>query len=86
MQTVSNIHTMPNTADIAKLQAELATISFDELRAAYRRSRMKFTLGHGFLFALQTPSLRKTLELQALDTRRKQKKQIRAQPKELEAA
>lgn len=86
MHQLINKFTTPDPEEQARLQAELATVTVDELRAAYRKSRIKFTQRIGFLHALQSPTLRKTLELQALGTRRKQAQALAAQNLQLEAA
>jgi len=53
------------------LTAERQTITADELRAAFKASRLKFTKGYGLLTALQKPLVRWSLEMQALAMRGK---------------
>lgn len=53
------------------LAAERQTITADELRAAFKESRLKFTRGYGLLTALAKPNVRWALEMQALARRKK---------------
>lgn len=52
------------------LAAEIATITPDELTAAFRESRLKRTMHYGLFTALQIPAVRRGLELQAVAMRR----------------
>jgi hypothetical protein len=52
------------------LAAERQTITADELHAAFKASRLKFTKGYGLLTAMQKPIVRWSLELQALSMRK----------------
>ncbi|HAF43459.1 MAG TPA: hypothetical protein DCK83_00560 [Gallionellaceae bacterium] len=52
--------------------AERQTLTADELRAAFKASRLKFTCGYGLLTALQIPCVRISLEMTALALRKKQ--------------
>lgn len=51
------------------LAAERQTITADELSAAFKASRLKFTKGYGLLTALQKPCVRWALEMHALAMR-----------------
>jgi hypothetical protein len=53
------------------IPAERQTITTDELHAAFKASRLKFTKGYGLLSALQRPLVRWSLEMQALAMRGK---------------
>lgn len=52
------------------LAAEIATVTPDELTAAFRESRLRYTKHYGLFHALQIPSVRKALELHAVAMRR----------------
>jgi hypothetical protein len=51
------------------IPSERQTITADELRAAFKASRLKFTRGYGLLTAMQKPCVRWALEMQALAMR-----------------
>lgn len=53
------------------IPAEIQTLTADELRAAFRASRLKYTCGYGLWTAMQIPSVRRSLEIQALAIRKK---------------
>lgn len=52
------------------LAAEIATVTTEELTAAFRASRLRFTKHYGLFTALQIPSVRRALELHAVAMRR----------------
>lgn len=54
------------------IPAERQTITADELRAAFKASRLKITKGYGLLTALTKPNVRWALEMHALVMRKKQ--------------
>lgn len=60
------------------LPAERQTITADELRAAFKASRLKFTKGYGLLTALAKPNVRWALEMHALAMRKHNKNGIPA--------
>lgn len=53
------------------LAAEIATVTPDELTAAFRESRLRHTMHYGLFHALQIPFLRRSLEIHALEMRKK---------------
>jgi len=57
------------------ISAEIQSLTADELCAAFRESRIKYTCGYGLWTALQIPSVRRSLELQALALRKKNQQQ-----------
>lgn len=56
------------------LAAEIATITTDELTAAFRASKLRFTEHYGLFTALQKPAVRRALELHAVVMRRAKNK------------
>lgn len=62
------------------IAAEVATVTPDELTAAFRASRLRFTQHYGLLTALQKPAVRRALELHAVAMRRAKQQQQQPVP------
>lgn len=58
-------------SDTALLEAERQTVTADELRAAFKASRLRFKCGYGLQTAMRIPSVRRSLELHAIAARRR---------------
>lgn len=56
------------------LAAEIAAVTTEDLTAAFRASRLRFTQHYGLLTALQKPAIRRALELHAVAMRRAKQK------------